>query len=238
MSCNLDKYKTYNVGQVHYDRAAGKYTVGLLDTVPTCPGGVFASKKAKLVVNAESSPSLGFSLVENKPVITVPNEAYVINYGSSFSFEYVCLSFLGLMAAFFVGRWVYRKLTEWPAATYDHPVPVYANSGGTYYPSSSGSGTTVINNNNSPDLLTTVLVADALSHSHGSSNNTTTIIERERVVERESSGNSYQSDDSSSSDSSYSSDDSSDSSYSSDSSSDSSYSSDSSDSGSSFGSDS
>jgi hypothetical protein len=257
MSCKLNKFQTYDVGQVRYDRGTGSYSVQIINPGPLCPNGEFNSKKAKLIVNAGSSPSLGFSLTDNKPVITVPNEGFVINYGNGFGFGDALLVIGGVIIAFFVGRYIYRKLSE-NSADENYATTAtngYAGSsnysstryiGSRAYPSqpstpqaspSSGGGTTVVNNNSGPDLLTTVLLANALSsHDHGGGGNSdshNTTINNYSSDDRDddSSSSSSSSDTFSSdsdSDSSYSSDSDSSSDYSSDSSSSSDYSSDSS----------
>lgn len=249
MSCTLSKFKVYNLNHVRHDKGTGSYSVEIANPPAACPEGVFSSKNATLIVNRGLSPSISFDLTHNRPIISVPTDGFVVEYGSSFGFVDFLLIGGGAIALILAARWAYRKLTENsnPTPAYSPYTPSYAgsSSGAGYAPSAGGSQpTTVVNNVNSgPDLLTTMLVADALSsHNHGG-NNTTTIIERERVVERESSdddsdddssSSSSSSDDSyssSSSDDSYSSS-SSDDSYSSDSSSSDSYDSGSSDSGS------
>lgn len=262
MTCKLDKFKTYDVGQVHHNLSTGAYSVQVLNGGPTCPDGVFNSKKAELVVSAGTNPSLGYNVNTNKPVITVPSQAFVIDYGSSFGFLDFLLLVGGVGLAFVIGRAVYRRLTAATTEYNAEPTPAYSGGHSTYPashatpsrgygysgPSSSpaptaaaaSGGTTVIHTG--PDLLTTVLLAEALSgNNHSSSGGGNTTINNTTV---NNNGDSYSSDDSDSSDSrssgssSFESDSSDDSSYSSDSSSsDDSYSSDSS-SDSSFSSDS
>jgi len=257
MTCKLDKFKTYDVGQVHHNLSTGAYAVQLLNPGATCPEGVFNSKKAELVVNAGSAPSLGFNVNENRPVITVPSQAFVIDYGSSFGFLDLLLLTAGIAGAFFIGRAIYRALTAQRTeeslsyAGVPSTSGSYRTSHGSSYPTHAynpgtapaGNTTTVVNSG--PDLLTTVVLANMLSNNGGHSGGGNTTINNNGDSDDDSgssssnSGDDSYSSDSSSDDNSYSSDSSSDDSYSSDSSSDSSYSSDSSsDSGSSFGSDS
>lgn len=252
MGCTLDKFKTYNVGQVRFDRSNGTYTVQISDHVARCPDGIFYTKKGKLVVQAGSNPSLGFDTVTNKPVITVPSEGFIINYGDAgYGFGSFVLLVLGIGILYTVGRFIYSIFSAETKPTYAPPaanVPynqtANASSGQVTPMASQQPGTTIINNGGGggSDLLTGVLLANVLS-SGGHSHDTTTIIERERVVEHDhsnnsSSNNDVSSSDSSSEDNSFSSDSSDSSSdYDSDSSSSSDYSSDSSSGGSDFSSD-
>lgn len=268
MTCKLDKFKTYDVGQVHHNVSTGVYSVKLLNPPAACPDGTFNSKKADLVVNAGSSPSLGYNVDTNRPIITVPAKAYAIDYGSSFGFGDFLLVVGGAAIAFFVARAVYRRLTAagaeynaepaFSGSTYpaSHTSPYRnapAQSVASSAPAAPSGGTTVINNSSGPDVLTTVLLAEALSsHNNGGNTVNNTYVDNSRSESYSNSSDSSDdsfsssssssddsfSSDSDSSDDSYSSDSSSDDSYSSNSSSDSSFSSDSSDSGSSFGSDS
>lgn len=257
MSCNLNKFKSYDAGQIHHDNGTGVYNVSLINPGATCPDGAFNGKKVEVVVKESAAPSLTYNVADNKPVITVPSKGYIIEYGSSFGFfDFVWLLIVvGIVA--FIGRKIYvnylnvrKKIEESQAACIGQENTLAAGCSGRYsgYPHGSvksapagwnnstqnapAGGTTIINNgSNSSGLLTGVLLGEMLGgHNSGGDvvNNTTNNYSSETSDNYSSDApNNDTFSSDSSSDDSYSSDSSSDDSYSSDSSSDDSFSSDS-----------
>lgn len=91
MGCKLDKFTTYNVGQVVRDR--DKITVQILNPPADCPDKAFSTHKGKIVIQSGISPVLTYSNIENKPIVLVPS-AEVIQ-----EVQHDGMGFLGILAA-------------------------------------------------------------------------------------------------------------------------------------------
>jgi hypothetical protein len=236
MSCSLNRYETYDVSNVTHDVGASQWIVRLSRPPVTCQDGQFVSKKAVLKVDEHlTNSSLSYNSATGRPVIMVPNEAYVHNINVPETSFLSTLFWILLVAgaAYGVYRFVKMLLTPPQEPLYSPsyrrlPYAFTANAplaSNPTAPNTSG-GTTVINNSSGSeagDFLTGMAVGNLLSggHSHETRVDHYTEVEHEHYSETSSpkKEETYQ-DDSSSSDSSYSSDESS-SSYSSDSGSDS-----------------
>ena len=248
MSCKLNKFKSYDIGQVHYDNGSGAYSVILLNPGADCPDATFVSKRAELMINANTAPTLTYNTKDEKPVITVPTKDYIMSHGSNFNFLGYGLWLIALIVLFFIGRKIYlssrkpnrpnlHKSLKTTPMGYHNSQGYSTSTGNTPYGSSCNNhyiSPTIVNNNgaSSTSFLETLVLTDMLSSNHSSGNtenvyNVTNDYNGDANNNFSSDNDNYSSDTTADNDS-YSSDSSSDDSYSSDSSSDDSYSSDSS----------